>query len=182
MQDSTHLVSMMSKTCPAKSRTGSTAKSDASANKHKTAQERKDSVERKNQSKHDDHHQNPTAYKAPAQHLQYAASANDVRPASYAHRGGVDRGRGEPRCAASRPMQAARCSSHDGLLLRDSVWARARSQLCRQKAGRGRALIPMCLRAYRRPPVQSRSGAHSAKPLPSCCSLRGAATGDLKCV
>jgi hypothetical protein len=29
-----------------KSGTGSTAKSDASANKHKTAQERKDSVER----------------------------------------------------------------------------------------------------------------------------------------
>ncbi|MDR6490897.1 hypothetical protein J2797_000773 [Paraburkholderia terricola] len=125
-------------------------------------------------------HKLTNAYTVRARRLRYAAVGGAARRASYGRRGDVDRDRKESRCATSRLRQGVRRYSRCGGLPADwRVWTRAHSQLCRRKAGHGRALVPVSLQSYRLPPVQSPVDAHSAKPLPSCCSLRGAATGYL---
>ena len=117
-----------------------------------------------------------------ARRPRYAVAAAGALRASCARRGGVDRDREEPRYAASRQRQGDRWRDCGGWLCRCWSAAHARSPLGPRTAAHGRASGSVCLRAYWLPPVQSRSGAHLAKPLPSCCSLRGAATGYLKCV
>lgn len=123
-----------------------------------------------------------TVCRVRGQRLRYAAATDAVRRASYDHHGDVDQDRGELLCAALHLRRGARQWGCAGLLWNWPALARVRSSLSRPKAGRGRTLTRVCLQASRLPPVQLRLGAHSAKPLPSCCSLRGAATGYLKCV
>nr|WKF56079.1 hypothetical protein HUO10_000526 [Paraburkholderia busanensis] len=123
-----------------------------------------------------------TAYRVRGRRLRYADVTDAVRRASYDHHGGVDRDRGGRRCATSHRMRDVRQAGCGDSTYRCLAWARARSRLCRRKAGHGRASVPVSLQAFRQLPVQQRSSAHSAKPLPSSCSLRGAANGYLKCV